>query len=296
MKRILIVIMLLLVSGLAVIWYAGGYLIAPAQQTVGNPPPFLAAVSRPYQSDDGNHIAGWLISGLPHQGVVLLVHGVRADRSDMLPRAIYLHQLGYTVYMIDLPAHGESQGDFISYGVHEAVAVNTAVRLLRQWYPHEHLGAIGVSLGAAAVVLAQPKPALDAVVLESMFPTIEQAVSNRMDFVIGSPAHLLSPLLLWQLPLRLHISPNQLHPISVIGQIHSPLLIAGGGVDPYTPPNETMQIYNAAQSPKSLWIVPCAAHVDLYEHAPREYEQRIGAFLGQYLPQKSDAGDLKDKR
>jgi len=42
------------------------------------------------------------------------------------------------------------------------------------------VGVIGVSLGAASLVLAKPDPAPSAVVLESMYPTIEEAVSNRL--------------------------------------------------------------------------------------------------------------------
>jgi pimeloyl-ACP methyl ester carboxylesterase len=296
MRRIRVIVVVLLILGLLAVGAAGQFLIQPDQHAIGNPPADLPTERVMLTAADGYRISGWLIAGQASHGVVLLVHGVRADRRDMLPRAHFLHRLGYRVMLIDLPAHGESSGDFISYGVHDALAVTAALNYLHWHYPTEHIGAIGVSLGAAAVVLSQPKPALDAVVLESMFPTIEQAVGNRLDYRLGTEAHLLSPLLLWQLPLRLHISPAQLRPISVIGQLHSPLLIAGGAIDRYTPPNETVQLYNAAQPPKSLWIVPGAAHVDLFDHDPVTYEAKVGGFLWQYLPQKPDAGQLEDKR
>ena len=42
-----------------------------------------------------SHVSGWLIPGRPRAGVVLLLHGVRADRREMLGRARFLNRLGY---------------------------------------------------------------------------------------------------------------------------------------------------------------------------------------------------------
>jgi len=273
------------------VWAAGEFLSYPAHRSIGIAPTELpiqqiTITTKNPATNDIHKIVGWLIQGQVNQGVILLLHGVRGDRREMLPRARFLHHLGYTVFLIDLPVHGESSGDHITFGHNEAAGVNAALDFLRSRFPNEHIGAVGVSLGAASLVLAKPKPALDAVVLESMFPTIENAVDNRMDFYLGSKAHLLSPLLLWQLPLRLHVSTSQLSPISVISGIHSPLLIASGAVDRYTPLSETQSIYTAALQPKSLWVVDGAGHVDLYAHDPKEYEHRISEFFGKYLPQQ----------
>jgi len=53
---------------------------------------------------------------------VLLLHGVRADRREMLGRARFLNRLGYGILLIDLPAHGESPDDHITFGAREARA------------------------------------------------------------------------------------------------------------------------------------------------------------------------------
>ncbi|MDE2420613.1 MAG: alpha/beta fold hydrolase [Gammaproteobacteria bacterium] len=286
LRRSIVVCTIAMIGFVISVWAAGEFLSYPAHRTIGIAPINLPTEQVTIATSPNNKISGWLMQGHVHQGVVLLLHGVRGDRREMLPRARFLHQLGYTVFLIDLPAHGESDGDHISFGHTEAVGVNAALHFLRQRFPDEHIGAIGVSLGAASLVLAEPKPALDAVVLESMFPAIENAVDNRMDFYLGSQAHLLSPLLLWQLPLRLHVSPSQLRPISAISEMHSPLLIISGAVDRYTPLNETQSIYAAAGQPKSLWIIDGAAHVDLHDYETKEYEKRIGEFFAKYLPQK----------
>lgn len=285
MHRYVIIFAIVIFGAVLTIWAAGEYLSYPAHRLIGTAPPDLPAERVTIATNNSEYVVGWLIKGQEKHGVVLLLHGVRGDRREMLPRARFLHQLGYTVFLIDLPAHGESDGDHISFGHTESKGVNSALIYLRRRFPNEHIGAIAVSLGAASLVLAKPEPALNAVVLESMFPSIENAVNNRMDVYLGQSGHLFSPLLLSQLPLRLKVSTSQLRPINAIAEMHSPLLIASGADDRYTPLTETQSIYATAQSPKSLWVVEGAGHVDLYEHNPHEYEVRIEEFLGKNLPQ-----------
>ena len=201
----------------------------------------------------------------------------------MVGRARFLHDLGYSVLLVDLPAHGESSGDHITYGLAEGQGVAAALTYLSHELPAEKIGVIGVSLGAASLVLSKPSVHLSAVVLESMFPTIREAVADRLNIYLGPFGESLTPLLLWQLPLRLSISPEQLRPIIQISFLHAPLLVAAGSVDRNTTLAETERIYAAAGEPKELWVVDGAAHVDLHAFDSKAYEARVSVFLAKYL-------------
>jgi fermentation-respiration switch protein FrsA (DUF1100 family) len=142
---------------------------------------------------------------------------------------------------------------------------------------------IGVSLGAASLVLCRDCGRVDAVVLESMYPTIEEAVADRLRMRLGSVGGPLSRLLLWQLPLRLGIGAGQLRPIDRIAALEAPVLVAAGSADLHTTLPETRRLFAAAAEPKALWIVEGAVHVDLYAFAPADYERRVGAFMARYL-------------
>lgn len=78
------------------------------------------------------------------------------------------------------PSHGASAGDHITYGLNEAKGTRAALAYPARELPAEKVGVIGVSLGAASLVLARPEVAPAAVVLEPMFPTIEEAVADRL--------------------------------------------------------------------------------------------------------------------
>ncbi|SEK63062.1 alpha/beta hydrolase [Nitrosovibrio tenuis] len=233
--------------------------------------------------DADANIHGWLTRGVRGRGMVLLVHSIRSNRVEMLSRARFLNEQGYGALLIDLQAHGETPGDRITFGAREAENVEAAIDYLRNTFPGERIGAIGVSLGAAAIVLAKHPLRLDAVVLESLHPTIREAVENRLRLHLGRLGPMLAPLLLFQISLRLNISPEELNPINRIGDLNAPLMLVSGTDDRHTPVAETQRLFDAARRPKEIWIVPGGGHFNMHTYAGKEYENRISDFLGWYL-------------
>ena len=267
-------------AGAVAVWLVGTKLVSGTYYAIpaaGPDTPTVSLVTAAKQP-----VEGWLMRGAG-KGAVLLLHGVRADRRQMLARARFLQGAGYSVLLIDLPGHGASPAPAITFGLKEAHAVKAALDYLRQRYPTQRLGVIGVSLGAASYVLCTDCPRVDAVVLESMYPTIEEAVEDRLRMRLGFLALPLSKLLLWQLPLRLDIEPEQLRPIERMQQLDAPLLLASGDQDRHTTIAETRRIFAAARDNKQLWEVAGAAHVDLHRFTPQQYERRITAFLSRHL-------------
>lgn len=274
---------------LGLLWLIGRQLSAPARSAIGEAPAALHAESIRVQTDAGDVVSGWFSPGRAGQGAVLLLHGVRGNRREMLGRTLWLHDGGYAVMLIDLPAHGESGGEQITYGLNEGAAVRAALAELRRQAPGERVGVIGVSLGAASLVLGHPQPAPDAAVLESMFPTIEDAVADRLALHIGEWARPAAPALLLQFPLRLHVEPAQLRPIEHIAALRCPLLLIAGDQDRHTRLVESQALFAAAAEPKQLWIVPGAAHINLYDFDTAGYEARVGGFLAAHLHSASIA-------
>ncbi|NCT83881.1 MAG: alpha/beta fold hydrolase [Comamonadaceae bacterium] len=280
MRRLLIGGGLLLAALLALSLAAGEILTRPARAAIGPVPAGLAAEAVRIACGDGRQVAGWFLPGRPGQGAVLLLHGVRGNRLQMLARARWLQREGIASLLIDQPAHGESSGERIGFGRLEAPGADAALAWLRARLPGEKVGAIGVSLGGAALLFAARRPELDALVLESVYPRIDDAVQDRLAMRLGPlPGRLLTPLLLVQLPLLLDLSAAQLRPVDAITTVRAPLLIASGSADLHTRWPETEALFAAAPSPKTLWRVAGAAHVDLHRFDPAAYEARLLPWL-----------------
>jgi len=228
-------------------------------------------------------LAAWLFVPPSPRAAVLVVHGIHADRSKMLGRAELLWRDGYAVLLPDLRAHGESSGSAITYGYLEARDAQVALQYLGGRFPELPLGAIGVSLGGAALALAEHDARAQAMVLEAVFPTITEALDNRLARRVGPLSRFLTPLLLLQLRPRLGVSQDDLRPIDSIRALGCPVLIVSGAADRYTTAEQTRALFTAASEPKEIWLVPGAAHVDLLRHDPEGYRLRVLGFLDRYL-------------
>ena len=215
---------------------------------------------------------------------VLLMHGSGGDRRSMLERARFLRASGYTALAIDLPGNGESLGDHETWGYLESLGAHGALNYLRTACGARRIGIIGFSLGGAAALLGPMGPTdANAQVLEAVYPTVEEAVADRIRIRLGPWSGWLYPLFTGQLRWRLGIQPANLRPIERIGALNAPVFVIGGGADRHTPPAETRELYEAAAEPKRLWMVPGAIHGDFYAAAPEEYRRRVLAFFSETL-------------
>lgn len=246
-------------------------------------PDGLGAEPVAFPSASGSMIRGWLARGRTGGGAVLLLHGIGASRVEMLPRARFLQGAGYTVLLIDFRAHGESSGADPTYGALESRDARAALAFLRSAAPRERVGVIGISMGGAAALLGPgPLPA-DALVLESVYPTIDDAVHDRLRAWLGPVGPAFQGLVMGTLFPRRGVAATDLRPIDRIGEQTAPVLVLAGTADRYTTPPESRALFERARAPKVYWPVDGAAHVDLHDFAPADYERRVGAFLAQYL-------------
>ena len=176
-------------------------------------------------------------------------------------------------------AHGESPGRHITFGYLESMDATASINYLRSRAPDEKIGVIGVSMGGAAFLLASPQPEVQAVVLEMVYPTIDEAAADRIKIRLGSWSGVLSPLLSIQLRLRLGISSAQLPPIDHLAGLTQAKLFIVGGDDLHTPLAESRRMFETAPEPRQLWVVEGAPHTDLYKRTGPEYEHRVLEFF-----------------
>jgi uncharacterized protein len=259
-----------------------GWLLAhPVQTRIGDPPADLNAQAVTFASDSGANVHGWWCPTQDSRGAVLLLPGIRANRLSMVDRARFLHRAGYSTLLIDFQATGETKGDYITFGWKESRDVLAATDFVRHIEPTGQAAIIGSSLGGVAALLATPPLKVDALVLEEVYPTIEIATRNRMDNYLGAFGRMLTPLLLNQLQWRLSVSASQLRPIDHVANVECPVFIISGEKDRNTRPPDTRMLFERARSPRQLWFVPNAGHVDLHRAAREEYESHVLAFFGQ---------------
>jgi fermentation-respiration switch protein FrsA (DUF1100 family) len=143
-----------------------------------------------------------------------------------------------------------------------------------------------MSMGAAVAILSMPKhPEVKAAVFESPFPDYRNVVRRWAWNNLRIPYFPLILATLFMLRRRVGIPEvDEYSPIAFIRRIAPrPIFVIGGAKDELMPQEDVAALYEAAGQPKSLWIVPEAAHGECRAKAQLEYEERVASFFRAHL-------------
>ena len=206
---------------------------------------------------------------------ILYLHGVRWNLTGQAFRIEQLRAMGYSVLAIDYRGFGQSKGDLPSEAsVYEdaraawerfqALQPDANKRLI---YGHSLGGAVAIDL--AADLAAQAKKDQVAVpvrglVIESTFTSLGDAVAQVAD----------SNLPVKWLPVRWLLS-QKFDSIDKIVDIDMPLLVVHGLADAFMPSRFSEQLFNAANEPKKLLLVPGGTHNNSMSLGGSQYRQAI---------------------
>jgi fermentation-respiration switch protein FrsA (DUF1100 family) len=237
-----------------------------------------------FTTTDGVKIRAWLVHGTGPSAVVVL-HGHGCNRHNSLGHASFLYP-EFSLLLPDLRGHGESDGRHTSIGYLERLDVVAAAAYLRQ-LGYQKVGVFGVSMGGATAILsAAESTQIDAVVADSAFATLRDAVRESAR-IRGYPGPITRPLAYLSCrtaALRLRYSMQLGDPLHSVGAIAPrPLLLIHGEADSLIRPHNAHALYAAAGQPKELWLLPDVEHARAIELDGPAYKSRVGSFFRNWL-------------
>ncbi len=251
------------VSAAGLSWAVGGLLLRPSPRALPDPPADLAAEAVELATADARTVAAWWMPEDEARGVIVLAHGKGGSRLAMIERARSLREAGYATLALDLQGHGESPGERITLGLLESEDLRAAVAFVKKRLPGAPVGLIGVSLGGVAALVADPPLEIDALVLESVYATVPQAIGARTDEALGPLGSLAARALLLQIPLRLDASLERLSPTAGLARYRIPMLFLIGDEDHQTPLASVRAMHAAALEGSELVVFERVGHHDL---------------------------------
>ena len=252
----------------------------------------LTAETVIFRASDGVTLHGWLLRQPDrHRPVIILCHGMAANRSDVLPLAHALYRGGYQAFLFDFRAHGESGGRVTSFGWTEQRDAEAACRWLRADAALADVawGMYGLSMGGAvALQTAAHTAEIRAVVVDSTYKDLQSSMLLHVRLMYHMPSKPLWPWLATAYWLRYRAWPTRVSPMQAARRMDDrALFIISGTLDPRIPAEDAEAIYAAAAGPKELWIIPGAVHAGGYVLSPGEHADRVLAFFRQHLPFQS---------
>ncbi|XDD53371.1 alpha/beta hydrolase [Leptospira sp. WS4.C2] len=216
-------------------------------------------------------------------GVVLL-HGHTRTRYGVLKYAPLFWKRGCSLFAYDARHHGESAGEYGTYGFYEKLDLERAIEFFSEisTVPEEQIGIFGVSFGAAtALQYAEGRNDFAFVIADSPFMDMRSIVEKRaVDFY--SPLVLfLSPIALSIAELRADFLVDEVSPKKSAKYISQPVLLIHSKSDEITPVSHSEEIFqNLKSNHKQLFITEWGAnHCKSIDLRPDEYESIVNSFL-----------------
>lgn len=238
-------------------------------------------------SQDGTPLHGLYRHNVAGGPTVILCHGYQKSLAEPYSLGCRLAELGYNVLLLDFRGCGESGGVYTTLGRLEVLdllgAVNYAKTLAGQDAP---IGVLGISMGGATAIVASAQcPDIRAVVVDSAFATLDDAVEYRLQAML----HLPLLVTLGRVSIRLgeiltEGHTHQVRPIDHVAQISPrPILFIHGEFDDFLPTHHHLALFDAAKEPKELWLAPGSSHAMARLDHPEEYLQRVHTFFACHL-------------
>ncbi len=222
---------------------------------------------------DSRKLSCLLAPGEPGRGVWLLAHGLGENRWQMASRAAWFRARGHAVCLMDFRSHGQSDWGPVAFGRFEAADVDAAVDYLEKHFPGEPISFCGVSLGAAAGVLAESAARFDRVILELLYRALEDAVMDRARVWLSRASYPVARAYV----RRLEASCPGCDPLDAITRLRGRVLLLAGARDPFVPLAHARQLAEAAGA--SLVEFPGAGHMNLHRVARAEWQRAVQAWL-----------------
>jgi fermentation-respiration switch protein FrsA (DUF1100 family) len=243
-------------------------------------------------SFDQTRLYGWWMSAGRKAATVVVLHGVKKNRTDVLRAALVLRRAGFNVLVFDGRAHGDSEGRYVTYGFYERRDVDSAIEWLikEKRIDGRRVGLAGESMGAAiALQVAAHNSKISAVWADSPFASLRRVTEEFLKRVTRLPGAVLNPVLWTSIQVASYRGKFDVHsvdPLSLAGKISCPVYLVHGTADQLIATAHSENIFEALGARKEIWFVEGARHARSMRHSKREYSERLTRFFRKELRAK----------
>ena len=174
-----------------------------------------------------------------------------------------LGRRGHTVLLLDLRAHGGSEGKYTTLGGREREDVRAAMAHLvaAGLAPNGHL-LMGTSMGSVAVLrAAADRTEVRGVVAEAPYDTYRESMTHHAWLYYRIPRWV--PLIALSIAMaewRAGFDADEIDAVAAARRIKAPLLAIVDGADERMPEPVVRRVFDAHPGPKAFWVAPGADH------------------------------------
>lgn len=240
-------------------------------------------------SRDGLKLHGfYLAAEAPTDRCVIFHHGFTSKAMDNMTHAKYFHDMGYEVMLLDLRAHGQSEGRYVGFGVLDRYDTEEWLKwCIDRFGPDMKYVLHGTSMGATTVLMALGLPFVqehvNAVIADCAFTSAEEIFAHVMKKNYHVPSFPFMEIGGVYSQFLAGYKFDDYSTVEALRDNKVPVLFIHGGKDKFVPTWMTDKNYKAATCKKRLLIVDEGGHGSSLFEDQETYERTEKEFLEEAL-------------
>ncbi len=241
------------------------------------------------ESFDGLRLhAFYLPAPAPSRKLVIIHHGFTSKAMDNATHAKFFHEMGYEVLLLDLRAHGGSDGEYVGFGILDRFDTLEWVKYVRKRFGTDiRIVLHGTSMGGATVLMALGLPEIQETVSAVIADCGYTSPSDIFSYVIQKNYHLPPAPILKATNLRVQSMAGYRYDdystVDALKNNRVPVLFIHGKEDKFVPTWMSQMNYDVCTGKKQLLFMENAGHGSSLFENPSLYEKTEKDFLAEVM-------------
>jgi dipeptidyl aminopeptidase/acylaminoacyl peptidase len=197
---------------------------------------------------DAGHIAGWLFRHpSAKKCAVILHHGHTGTRFGGLKYAPLFYTRGCAVLSVDGRYHGESSGDYCTYGYYDRHDMVRVVEWIKKELnlKNDQIGMLGESMGAVVSLMTAAETDLAFVAADSPYRDLDSILREQAVLQYGKPVQILFRGLVPVVEWRAKFKMDEVSALKAVSKIDEPVFLLHSKQDDYTNARHSEDIFAA---------------------------------------------------
>ena len=221
------------------------------------------------RSRDGLTLWGEFIPHADSRGIIAMFHGYRSTaHADFSAIAEDFYAMGFSLFLPDQRAHGQSEGRYITFGAKERYdCAEWITELNRRFGAETPIFLDGISMGCTTVLAATglELPAnVRGVIADCGFTSPAREIAHFTKDWLRAPKFPIYYLVALAARVRAGFSLKAFDTEKILEKCNIPVLFVHGTADKLVPVEMTKRNFEACAAPKRLVLVEGADHGESY--------------------------------
>lgn len=236
-------------------------------------------------TNDKIKIKSYLLKANNPKATIILIHGIADNKESFYEFARKFIILNINVVLIDLRAHGQSEGIYCTFGYYEKYDIVKLMDNLDSLKIQKPYGIFGASLGGAiALQTLGIDKRLEFGIIESTFDRLDKVILEYSEDLLQFKSGYLSNYILTKSGKIANFKPFEVNPSEYCKNIDVPMFFSHGTIDDKIPFHFNKNNFKNVKSiNKQFNLVKGASHLNLQTVGGEKYWKKIELFLGKFV-------------